>query len=66
MSVELVAVLRDMLLSSSEFEEDSRNIAAECIGNLALLHPEIMVPSLKEGINSPSENIRYMIVSGIR
>ena len=55
-----------MLLSSENFEEDCRNVAAECVGHLALLYPHSILPSLKNNINSPSENIRYMIVAGIR
>ena len=55
-----------MLLSSEDFEEDCRTVAAECLGQLALLHPESMLPSLRNGISSNSENIRYMIVAGIR
>lgn len=55
-----------MLLTGEDFEDNSRNAAAECVGQLALLYPDLMFPSLQSKLQSPSENVRCLVIAGIR
>eukprot|EP00195_Chlamydomonas_chlamydogama_P007020 CAMPEP_0202892974 /NCGR_PEP_ID=MMETSP1392-20130828/2632_1 /ASSEMBLY_ACC=CAM_ASM_000868 /TAXON_ID=225041 /ORGANISM="Chlamydomonas chlamydogama, Strain SAG 11-48b" /LENGTH=1235 /DNA_ID=CAMNT_0049577131 /DNA_START=157 /DNA_END=3864 /DNA_ORIENTATION=- len=55
-----------LLLSNCEAEEECRNVVAECLGHLALLHPERVLAALQQRISSPSANVRTVVVSAIK
>eukprot|EP00210_Caulerpa_lentillifera_P004245 g4049.t1 len=62
----LVLNVATILLSEIEFEEDSKNVAAECLGQLLLLHSSLVSPLLIQEISKPVENCRYIIITAIR
>ena len=48
------APLRSLLFSHSESEEEgTRNVVAECLGRLTLLHPAKYLPELQVGSGGP-------------
>lgn len=50
-----------LLLGAVESEEECRNVVAECLGRLALLHPGIVLPALLERTTAPSANMRAVV-----
>lgn len=50
-----------LLLSNVEGEEECRNVVAECLGKLALLHPQSVLSALSQRVASPSANMRSVV-----
>ncbi|MEW5303601.1 MAG: hypothetical protein WDW36_006278 [Sanguina aurantia] len=55
-----------LLLGNVEGEEECRNVVAECLGRLALLHPQPVLAALSQRVKAPSANMRSVVVSAIR
>ncbi len=51
----------DLLLGACEGEEECRGVVAECLGRLALLHGEAVLPALQQRLASPSANARSVV-----
>eukprot|EP01113_Clastostelium_recurvatum_P046299 TRINITY_DN809_c0_g1_i2.p1 TRINITY_DN809_c0_g1~~TRINITY_DN809_c0_g1_i2.p1 ORF type:complete len:1240 (+),score=410.29 TRINITY_DN809_c0_g1_i2:61-3780(+) len=47
-------------------EEGTRNVVAECLGKLALVCPQELLPRLKERAKSPSAHARATVVSALK
>lgn len=61
----MVQVLR-LLLAHCESEEECRNVVAECLGHLALLHPSQVLPSLQEQAGAASPSARAAVVTAVK
>ncbi|KAG1681345.1 hypothetical protein FOA52_007393 [Chlamydomonas sp. UWO 241] len=55
-----------LLLSSCDGEEECRNVVAECLGRLALLHPATVLAALDEKASATSPHARAVVVSAIK
>lgn len=55
-----------LLLKACEGEEECRNVAAECLGRLALLHPAPVLSALVSRVNVPSANVRCCVVAAVK
>lgn len=59
--------LLPLLFQNCENEEEgTRNVVAECLGKLAVLSPEELVPSLVEKVQSPSAFTRSTVVTALK
>lgn len=47
-------------------EEGTRNVVAECLGKLTLVHPEKLLPKLKNYLTSPSPLIRSTVITSLK
>lgn len=47
-------------------EESEKALAAECIGRLSILNPEVYLPALKEKLASSEVSVRRSVVSGVK
>ncbi|MFH4982087.1 hypothetical protein AB6A40_008796 [Gnathostoma spinigerum] len=47
-------------------EEGTRNVVAECLGKLCLIHPQILLPRLKACVNSSSAYMRASAVTAVK
>uniref|UniRef100_A0A383VAE3 TATA-binding protein interacting (TIP20) domain-containing protein n=1 Tax=Tetradesmus obliquus TaxID=3088 RepID=A0A383VAE3_TETOB len=56
----------DLLVSCSRAEEECRNVVAECLGRLALLHPSEVLARLRTGLSSDSEHTRCVVVGAVK
>ncbi|KAF6251732.1 armadillo-type protein [Scenedesmus sp. NREL 46B-D3] len=56
----------DLLVSCSRAEEECRNVVAECLGRLALLHPAEVLARLRTGLSSDSEHTRCVVVGAVK
>ena len=50
-----------LLLDNCDGEEECRNVVAECLGRLALLHPEPVLKALLQRVSAPSANVRSVV-----
>jgi cullin-associated NEDD8-dissociated protein 1 len=57
---ELTQVLQ-LLLSNCDGEEECRNVVAECLGKLALLHPAEVLKELQARVGAPSASVRVVV-----
>lgn len=55
-----------LLAHTSSEEEGTRNMVSECLGKLALVKPEIIIPQLKEKTQDSSPNTRVTVVSALK
>ena len=60
-----VQVLR-LLLAHCESEEECRNVVAECLGHLALLHADQVLPPLQAQAAAASASMRAAVVTAIK
>ncbi|GMH39342.1 hypothetical protein BSKO_07240 [Bryopsis sp. KO-2023] len=56
----------EILLMCSESEEECRNVVAECLGHMALIHPLTVFNVLSERITSESPNMRYTVITSVK
>ena len=56
----------DLLVASTRSEEECRNVVAECLGRMALLHPQEVLSRLQQGLSSDSEQTRGVVVGAIK
>uniref|UniRef100_F6Z3T2 TATA-binding protein interacting (TIP20) domain-containing protein n=1 Tax=Ciona intestinalis TaxID=7719 RepID=F6Z3T2_CIOIN len=47
-------------------EEGTRNVVAECLGRLTLIHPDHLLPKLKGFLSSESPKVRSTVVSAVK
>lgn len=47
-------------------EEGTRNVVAECLGKLTLIHPSRLLPELKSHLQSPSPLVRSTVVTAAK
>ena len=47
-------------------EEGTRNVVAECLGKLTLIDPAVLLPKLKEHLQTPSPLIRATVVTAVK
>ena len=59
-------VLNLLLASAESADEEVRAVAAECLGHLALLHGDTVLPALEAGAASPSPLLRAAAVTAVR
>lgn len=58
---------RDVLFRHFESsEEGTRNVVAECVGKLALVHPETLLPKLQENLVASSAFVRSTVVTALK
>ena len=55
-----------LLLNNCESEEECRNVVAECLGHLALLAPEQVLPSLQQQTSAQSSSMRTAVVTALK
>ncbi|KAF3930696.1 hypothetical protein ABW19_dt0208445 [Dactylella cylindrospora] len=46
--------------------EESKSIAAECVGRLAIIDPETFIPGLKQRLSDPDPAARGVVISALR
>lgn len=57
----------DLLIQHSKSEEEgTRYVVAECLGKLALLNQNVLLPELMKNLNSQSPYVRETIITAIR
>lgn len=56
----------EVLLVCSESEEECRNVVAECLGHLAVIHPLDVFDVLSEKIVADSANMRYTVITSVK
>jgi len=57
----------NLLFGNAESEEESlRNVVAECLGKLALIFPNDLVPTLKERITAKSAATRGTVITALK
>nr|CAB3227534.1 cullin-associated NEDD8-dissociated protein 1 [Phallusia mammillata] len=57
----------DLLFRFSESaEEGTRNVVAECLGKLTLIHPERLLPKLRSFLSSDSALVRSTVVTAVK
>ncbi len=62
-----ICFLRDVLFQHFESpEEGTRNVVAECVGKLALVHPQTLLPKLQENLSVGSAFIRSTVVTALK
>lgn len=59
-------VLQLLLGAAGETEEECRSVVAECLGSLALLNGQLVLPALRSNLSSPSAETRTTVVSAVR
>ncbi|PRW59351.1 cullin-associated NEDD8-dissociated 1 isoform B [Chlorella sorokiniana] len=59
-------VLQLLLGAAGETEEECRAVVAECLGSLALLNGQLVLPALRSNLASPSAEARTTVVSAVR
>ena len=65
--IHIVYLLRDVLFRHFESpEEGTRNVVAECVGKLALVHPQTLLPKLQENLSSSSCFVRSTVVTALK
>ncbi|XP_077972104.1 cullin-associated NEDD8-dissociated protein 1-like [Styela clava] len=47
-------------------EEGTRNVVAECLGKLTLIHPTILLPELRQNLTSTSVLVRATVVTAFK
>lgn len=58
---------RDVLFRHFESpEEGTRNVVAECVGKLTLVHPETLLPKLQQNLTASSGFIRSTVVTALK
>jgi len=62
----LTPILTLLFENCESEEEGTRNVVAECLGKLALICPEQLVPLLKERVTSPSAHSRSTIITALK
>lgn len=55
-----------LLLAHCESEEECRNVVAECLGHLALLHAEQVLPPLQAQAGAASVSMRAAVVTAVK
>lgn len=55
-----------LLLAHCESEEECRNVVAECLGHLALLHAEQVLPPLQAQAGAASASSRAAVVTAVK
>lgn len=55
-----------LLLAHCESEEECRNVVAECLGHLALLHAEQVLPPLQAQAGAASASMRAAVVTAVK
>lgn len=56
----------EVLLGCSESEEECRNVVAECLGHLAVIHPLDVFDVLTDKIVAESANMRYTVITSVK
>lgn len=59
-------VLTLLLSSSSEKEEECRAVVAECLGHLALLAPDTVLPALRDQLDAEDPESRAVAVTALK
>lgn len=62
----LTPILNLLFENCESEEEGTRNVVAECLGKLALICPEQLVPLLKERVTSTSAHSRSTVVTALK
>lgn len=62
----LTPILALLFENCESEEEGTRNVVAECLGKLALISPEQLVPLLKERVTSPSTHARSTVITALK
>jgi len=60
---QLLGVLFENMQSE---EEGTRNVVAECLGKLAVVHPDQIIPALKERVSNKNAFIRSTVISALK
>lgn len=55
-----------LMKNATAGEEGTRNVVAECIGKLCRVHPEFLLPKLKECVQSSNANMRATAVTAVK
>ncbi len=55
-----------LLLAHCESEEECRNVVAECLGHLALLHPGAVLPPLQAQVGAAAPAARAAVVTAVK
>ncbi len=58
--------IMQLLLANCEADEECRNMVAECLGHLALLNPQKLVPFLRAQTQAGSANVGIVVVLAAR
>ncbi|KAK6526797.1 hypothetical protein TWF281_009998 [Arthrobotrys megalospora] len=53
------------LITAAKYEE-SKSIAAECVGRLAIIEPRVYIPGLQQQLGDPDPAVRGVAISGLR
>ncbi|KAK6348882.1 hypothetical protein TWF730_009648 [Orbilia blumenaviensis] len=53
------------LITAAKHEE-SKSIAAECVGRLAIIDPRAYIPGLQQQLSDPDPAVRGVVISGLR
>jgi cullin-associated NEDD8-dissociated protein 1 len=54
------------LLSTAAANDDSKAVAAECVGRLIIMDPYIFLPELQSHMKSPQSVVRGLVISALR
>lgn len=55
-----------LLFSEPDGEEECRNVVAQCMGHLALLCPQQLVPAMATHVNAPLPTMRQVVVTAAK